>query len=206
MQHRWTGGQVSPSLLHLVVRRLSASRCASSSSASSSRCSRSGTELRQPPPAQHQQVNQRSQPHQHRHGHRQLPTETLHFPVRRSRRRPQPGLCQNPIFQERETNGTSSVQSQSLTAQVRPVPPTVRRWLRCGALPHARSLPTHGSSSDTPDGRGGVHACRCACMSVCDSVNVWLRESWTPLEVWMESMQLHLPTPPHHPRKVRRRR
>lgn len=64
---------------HLVGPRLSASSRGS------------GPELRQPPPAQHQQVNQRPQPHQHRHGHRQPPAETLHFPVRGSRRRrPQP--------------------------------------------------------------------------------------------------------------------
>lgn len=84
--HRLRWGQnrqhTHPGVPHLVGRRLSTS-CASSR--------RSASELRQPPPAQDQQVNQRSQPHQHRHGHRQPPAETLHFPVRWSRRRrPQP--------------------------------------------------------------------------------------------------------------------
>lgn len=100
-------------LLHLVVRCLSASCCYSSSS---SPCSCSGTELRQLPPAQHQQVNQRAQPHQHRHGHRQPPTETLHFSVRRSRRRPQPGFCQNRILnRSQETNKKATAPSSQPT-------------------------------------------------------------------------------------------
>lgn len=87
---------IKGALLHLVVRRLSTSRSSCSSTAAPRSCS--GTEFRQLPPAEHQQVNQRPQPYQHRHGHRQPPTETLHFPVRRSRRRPQPRLLSELHF------------------------------------------------------------------------------------------------------------
>lgn len=115
-------------LLHLVVGCLS---CYSASP-----CYRSWTELRQPPPAQHQQVNQRSQPHQHRHGHRQPPTESLHFPVRRNRRRPQPGCCQKSISQKREKKWKKRTRSQpplTDTAAACLFPLTVKHRL------HARS-------------------------------------------------------------------
>lgn len=165
-------------LLHLVVGCLS---CYSSSP-----CSRSWTELRQPPPAQHQQVNQRSQPHQHRHGHRQPPTESLHFPVRRNRRRPQPGCCQKSISQKREKKWKKRTRSQpplTDTAAACLVQLTVKHRLH--ARPHSRSFNSQKRErfSDTPDSRKRVRWCARACY--CIRVCVSLRESWTLLKVWL---------------------
>lgn len=154
------------SLLHLVVRCLSASRDSSTSS--------SGTELRQLPPAQHQQVNQCPQPHQHRHGHRQPPTETLHFPVRRSRRRPQPGCCQNPILEKRQNKWKNHADPPTRTnshAQLCPVPQTVKHWLQSArSLSHTLSTLTEARALLWHAWQPWARACLRACVFVCESV------------------------------------
>lgn len=159
-EHTHTHNRGGATVLHLVVRRLSTSRYS---------CSYSGTELRQPPPAQHQQVNQRPQPHQHRHGHRQPPTETLHFPVRRSRRRPAaPGLLSESHLTEARKQvkqaQASGPRCANYRAQVRPVPLTARLQ---SARPPSLSLSLNSQGlerfSDTPDSR--VHVCARACFS-----------------------------------------
>lgn len=136
-KHRLRWGQHTHSgVAHLVGRRLSTS-CASSRG--------SGSELRQPPPAQDQQVNQRPQPHQHRHGHRQPPTETLHFPVRGSRRRrPQPSRrLSEAHLPERHEEASARARPVEVSVEhrvLRGLPPSL--WVRVSltrTLQHAHA-------------------------------------------------------------------